>query len=161
MIQKAKLDDPSDVYRIEQALPADWIMLGNHDTPPIWLLAREWCNGNRAQEWAEYLADRLWIPVGERSEFVKQTSATPRNLVNAIFTAMLASQAGHVSVFFTDLLGMSELYNRPGYVDDSNWSLRVPTDFATQYQDRISSGDVLDVKRCLDQAIQARQRRGV
>ena len=161
VIQKAKLDDPSDVYRIEQALPADWIMLGNHDTPPIWLLAREWCNGNRAQEWAEYLADRLWIPVGERSEFVKQTSATPRNLVNAIFTAMLASQAGHVSVFFTDLLGMSELYNRPGYVDDSNWSLRVPTDFATQYQDRISSGDVLDVKRCLDQAIQARQRRGV
>ena len=92
---------------------------------------------------------------------MKQTSATPRNLVNAIFTAMLASQAGHVSVFFTDLLGMSELYNRPGYVDDSNWSLRVPTDFATQYQDRISSGDVLDVKRCLDQAIQARQRRGV
>ena len=161
VIQKAKLNDASDVYRIERAQPADWIMLGNHDTPPIWLLAHEWCHGSRAQDWAEYLAGRLWIPVGERSEFVKQTSATPGDLVNAIFTAMLASQAGHVSVFFTDLLGMNELYNRPGYVDESNWSLRVPADFAARYQDRVSSGDALNVKRCLEDAIQARQRGSV
>jgi 4-alpha-glucanotransferase len=74
---------------------------------------------------------------------------------------MLASQAGHVSVFFTDLLGMSELYNRPGYVDDSNWSLRVPTDFATRYRDRVSNGGAIDVKRCFDGAIQARHRCGI
>jgi hypothetical protein len=116
---------------------------------------------NEKRKTAEYLADRLWIPVGERSEFVKRTAASPGDLVNAIFTAMLASQAGHVSVFFTDLLGMSELYNRPGYVDESSWSLRVPTDYAARYQDHVSSGDALDVKCCLADAIQARQRGGV
>src|SRR5262249_18401054 len=30
--QKANLDDPRDVYRSENARPADWIMVGNHDT---------------------------------------------------------------------------------------------------------------------------------
>lgn len=158
VIQKAKLDDPSDVYRIEQAQPADWIMLGNHDTPPIWLLARGWCNGGRALEWAEYLADRLWVPASTRSEFLKRTSDTPGNLVNAVFAAMLASDAGHVSVFFTDLLGMSGLYNRPGFVAESNWSLRVPADFAERYRERVSRGEALDVKDCLRLAAEARKR---
>lgn len=158
VIQKAKLDEPTDVYRIEQSQPADWIMMGNHDTPPIWLLARGWCNGSRALEWAEYLADQLWVPTAERSGFVKRTASTPGHLINTIFAAMLASQAGHVSVFFTDLLGMSGLYNRPGVVSDSNWSLRVPADFAAHYAERVRFGEVLDVRQCLQHAVEARGR---
>src|SRR5690606_18231397 len=34
--QKADLTNPNDVYRSENARPEDWVMLGNHDTPPIW-----------------------------------------------------------------------------------------------------------------------------
>ncbi|HEY7775874.1 MAG TPA: 4-alpha-glucanotransferase, partial [Kineobactrum sp.] len=37
--QKADLANPADVYRSENAAPADWIMVGNHDTPSIWRLA--------------------------------------------------------------------------------------------------------------------------
>lgn len=158
VIQKAKLNDPADVYRIEQSQPADWIMMGNHDTPPIWLLARGWCNGSRALEWGEYLADRLWVPESNRSEFVKRTASTPGHLVNTIFAAMLASQAGHVSVFFADLLGMSSIYNRPGVVSDSNWTLRVPADFAAQYAERVRFGEVLDLQQCLRSAAEARTR---
>ena len=40
--QKADLTRADDVYRAENAAPNDWIMVGNHDTPPIWALARQW-----------------------------------------------------------------------------------------------------------------------
>lgn len=158
VIQKAKLDDPSDVYRIEQAQPADWIMMGNHDTPPIWLLARGWCNGARGLEWGEYLADRLGISISERAEFVRRVSADPGELTHALFAAMLASQAGHVAVFFSDLFGLTGLYNCPGVVNDTNWRLRVPSDFQRYYQSRRKERKVLDIPACLELALQARER---
>lgn len=158
IIQKAKLDDPSDVYRIEQAQPADWIMLGNHDTPPVWLLARDWCENGKSLDWGEYLADRLWIPNGGRVEFVRRVSGDPGELIHALFAAMLASQAGHVAVFFPDLLGLTTLYNQPGVVNDTNWRLRVPSDFARHYESRRQKRTVLDVPACLETAMAARQR---
>ena len=36
------LDRADDVYRGENARAADWIMVGNHDTPPIWQLVESW-----------------------------------------------------------------------------------------------------------------------
>ncbi len=42
--QKASLVDPTDVYRPENARPADWVMIGNHDTPPVWRLVEEWAH---------------------------------------------------------------------------------------------------------------------
>jgi len=160
VIQKARLDDPADVYRIENAEPADWVMLGNHDTPPIWLLAQDWCNGSQSLDWAEYLADQLSIPAAGRSEFVQQTAASPGALVHAMFAALLASRAGHVSVFFSDLLGLNSLYNRPGVVSDQNWRLRVPSDFSRHYRSRHGEQMVLDVPACLKMAAGARERAG-
>ncbi|MEJ2622764.1 MAG: hypothetical protein P8163_21750, partial [Candidatus Thiodiazotropha sp.] len=40
-------------------LPEDWIMVGNHDTPPIWRLARQWLDEGQARRQADYLAWRL------------------------------------------------------------------------------------------------------
>lgn len=159
VVQKAKLDTPEDVYRIEQACPNDWIMMGNHDTPPIWMLARGWCDGRRGQDWGEYLADRLVISEGERPEFVRRVASEPGELVHALFAAILASEAQHVSVFFTDLLGMSGFYNSPGVVNDTNWTLRVPPDFATRYEQKCREGRALDIARCTNAAVEARGRR--
>jgi hypothetical protein len=36
------------------------------------------------------------------------------------------SPAKNVSIFFADLFGMSEVYNRPGAIDLANWTLRIP-----------------------------------
>ena len=135
-------------------------MMGNHDTPPIWLLAQDWCDGGRSLEWAEYLADRLHVAPAGRIEFVKQTASSPGSLVHAMFTAVLASRAGHVAVFFPDLLGLNRLYNRPGVVSDQNWRLRVPSEFARHYRSRQREQMVLDVPACLKQAVAARQRAG-
>ncbi len=40
--QKANLQDPQDVYRSDRALPEDWIMVGNHDTPPLRTVVERW-----------------------------------------------------------------------------------------------------------------------
>jgi hypothetical protein len=62
---------------------------------------------------------------------------------------MLASEARNVSVFFADLFGMTERYNRPGTTHAENWRLRVPADFEAQYEARRRSGNALDVPGCL------------
>jgi 4-alpha-glucanotransferase len=155
VVQKAKLHDPDDVYRIEQACPNDWIMMGNHDTPPIWMLAGDWCDGGRGHDWGEYLADRLVVPAADRAEFVRRVASDPGELVHSLFSAILASDAQHVSVFFTDLLGMTDFYNSPGVVNDTNWTLRVPPDFAVQYEKKCREGRALDVARCVELASEA------
>jgi 4-alpha-glucanotransferase len=61
--QKADLAVTTDVYRSENAAPADWIMVGNHDTPTIWALVDRWRSSGIAEAQARYLADRL-APAG-------------------------------------------------------------------------------------------------
>lgn len=158
VVQKAALDKPDDVYRIEQACPNDWIMMGNHDTPPIWMLAHAWCDGGRGHDWGEYLAEQLSISMAERADFVRRVASDPGELVHSMFAAILASQAQHISVFFTDLLGMTGFYNSPGVVNDTNWTLRVPQDFARQYEKKCREGLALDVSRCVQLALKAMDR---
>lgn len=133
--QKLSLDDPGDVYRIERAEPADWIMAGNHDTAPVWRLVAGW---PRAR-WAAYLGELLGQPVAPE----------PDPLIHALYAAMFASKARHVQVFFPDLLGMTDIYNRPGVVHEGNWTLRVPPDYA-------SRPPALDLGRALAMAAHAR-----
>jgi len=154
VVQKAALDKPDDGYRIEQARPGDWIMLGNHDTPPIWLLARGWCAGNRGRDWAEYLAERLQVRTADRADFLARTSAEPSELVHSLFAAMLASQAAHVSMFFPDLFGLTTFYNRPGVINETNWTLRVPPTFEADYARSCQQNTALDLTRCLNLALQ-------
>lgn len=150
--QKLSLTDPSDVYRIENARPQDWIMLGTHDTPPIWQLAEKWCQSPAGQAWGEYLSELL-APSNDRPELAERISTSPGNLVNACFTAMLKCQTRHIVVFFPDLLGMTARYNEPGLVSSANWSLRAPADFESFYQSRLAAGAALDLRECLQRAV--------
>lgn len=152
--QKINLTDPTDVYRIENARPHDWIMLGTHDTPPIWKLAEGWCRGPEGSGWGRYLAERLVVP-SRRDEFAAEVAGDPGRLINACFTSMLASQARNVVVFFPDLFGMTTRYNEPGVVSDANWSLRVPSDFETLYEERLKRGAALNLADCLQRAARA------
>jgi 4-alpha-glucanotransferase len=145
--QKINLTEPRDVYRIENAQPQDWVMLGTHDTPPIWLLAEKWCHGPEAPAWGKYLANLL-MPPAQIKEFAAEIAKTPGKLINACFAAMLASQARHVLVFFPDLFGMTDRYNEPGVCSDANWSLRVPANFEEFYQEKLQQGQALDLEQC-------------
>lgn len=154
--QKADLDNPADVYRGENARPEDWLMLGNHDTRPIWELADAWCGSGASLQQAAYLADRLQIRAPGRAHWVERVANDPDLLVQAKFADLFVGPAHNVMVYFTDLFGMHQAYNRPGTVSSTNWSLRVAADYPADYRKRIPRNQVLNISAALAMALRAR-----
>ncbi len=154
--QKADLANPSDVYRSENAAPADWIMVGNHDTPTIWQLVDRWQQSGALQAQAQYLAARLAPAESDIATLAASLAADPHRLAQAKFADIFASPARHVLIFFADLLGEKESYNVPGTVDDLNWSLRIPSDYPQQYAARRRTRSALDLPAILAMALRRR-----
>ena len=145
--QKANLDDATDVYRTENARRADWVMLGNHDTAPIFALVAGWPADTRAS-WVRHLTARL-------------SPRTPRwdddgFLASAMLAELFVCEAENVSIFFADLFGETTRFNAPGTVSDANWSLRLPPDFARVHVDRIARHAALDIRLALALALDAK-----
>lgn len=153
--QKADLTRPEDVYRSENAAPEDWVMLGNHDTRPIWLVAERWHQSGEAHAQAEYLAWRLHPEPEGREAFARRLLEEPGLLVQARFADLLACRARNVQVFFADLLGSLEVYNVPGTVSESNWTLRVPNDYHAEYRRKLEQGAALNLPLALALALRA------
>ncbi|WP_022948255.1 4-alpha-glucanotransferase [Methylohalobius crimeensis] len=148
--QKADLVKPDDVYRSENAQPQDWLMVGNHDTPSIWRLARSWENSEAGRRQADYLAWRLKL------DDPQQLASDGRRLAHAKAADLFLSPASNIMVFFPDLLGIEETYNAPGVANSDNWTLRVPPDFSRRYaQDRLE-GRALNLEAVLALALRAR-----
>ena len=149
--QKANLDDARDVYRSETAEPADWVMLGNHDTRPIFALVASF-SPEQHENWARHLAARLALSQPHRARL-----AEPGFLATAMLAELFACRAENVSIFFADLFGYTERFNTPGLVSDENWSLRLPSSFAELYATRVANGAALDIPLALELAIAARR----
>ena len=145
--QKANLDDATDVYRTENAQREDWVMLGNHDTPPIFAVVRGWQPAQR-EAWARHLAARLALARPERL-------AVPGFMASAMLAELFVSRAENVSIFFADLFGHEERFNVPGLVDAANWSLRLAPDFAELHRDRLTRGAAIDIALAVDLALAA------
>ena len=150
--QKVGLDDPRDVYRSENAQPQDWIMVGNHDTEPVWRVAERWCAAGRGLDHARYLAGRL----GRDARWAEATAQDPARLATAKLAELFVGPATNVMIFFADVLGLREVYNRPGTVTEENWSLRVPPDYARTYPAAAAEGRALHLPRALATALRAR-----
>jgi 4-alpha-glucanotransferase len=152
--QKADLDNPGDVYRSENAIPCDWVMVGNHDTPTIWSLVKEWHGKEQGMKQASYLARRL--NSADPDTLTATLAADPRRLAHAKVADLFVSPARHVMIFFADLFGLDENYNVPGALHDDNWTLRVPSYFSRRYADGRKRGDVLNLHAVLALALRAR-----
>lgn len=150
---KANLDDPSDVYLSSNAGPADWMLLGNHDTAPIWQLVSEWKRTGEDRRQAAYLATRLCPDDAHRPQFHRALLADPAELAHAKFADLLVGKARNVLVSFGDLFGSTSPYNVPGTVSDDNWSQRIPRDFREFYTTGLSQGRALDLERALRLAL--------
>ena len=151
VLQKADLAREDDVYRCENAAPEDWVMLGNHDTPGIFALIRAWDDARRAA-WARHVAARLGLAEAARDAL----AAHPGLLAAAMLAEMLASPAENAMIFFADLFGYEERYNVPGTFNDDNWSLRLPSDAAGLYVERVARGAALDLPLAAALAVRAR-----
>jgi 4-alpha-glucanotransferase len=149
VVQKANPDDPADVYRAENARPEDWIMAGNHDTPPIWAVVDGWRASGKLEAWSRMLAANLGL---HATDLARERGL----LVHAVFAYMFASAARNVSVFFTDLFGYQQAYNTPGTVSDDNWSLRLGPDFEDEYAKRLRRNEALNLPLALAMAFAGR-----
>ena len=147
--QKADLGDPADVYRAENASRNDWVMLGNHDTAPVFSLLKTWAPEHR-ERWARHLAAKLRLAHPERL-------VLPGFFASAMLAELFLSPAENVSIFFADLFGYEERFNVPGLVADENWSLRLPADFEAMHADRLARSAALDLRLALDLALAAQE----
>jgi proline dehydrogenase len=154
--QKAGLDDPASVYRSENAEPPDWVMVGTHDTAPIWLVADGWWRDGSAGERARYLAWRLEPDEQRRAGLVATLASSPASLVQAQFADLLACRARNVFVFFADAFGLRDLYNRPGVVSHENWVLRLPADWWERLRGRLRLDAALNLPLALAMALRSR-----
>ena len=154
--QKADLRRRDNVYRSENAAPEDWLMVGNHDTKPLWLRIDEWMESGEIHERAAYLAERLIPEPRRRTGFVEELVEDPGLLAQAQFADLLAASARNIMIFFTDLFGIAEVYNRPGVISENNWCLRLSRDYRRQYLERLTRRHALNLPRALFLALRAR-----
>ncbi len=155
--QKADPASPEDVYRSENARPADWVMVGTHDTEPIWLVAEKWRRAGERPARADYLARRLASAGTERERLASRMSQDDSLLVHAQFADLFASPAKNVMVFFTDFFGYREPYNLPGTISELNWSLRLPESWRKDYHDRAARLEALNLPLALAMALRGRR----
>lgn len=154
--QKASPDDPRDGYRSEHARPEDWIMIGTHDTPPIWQLVERWSRDGSAPARAARVAERLATDEGERARLTDAFVRDPGLLAQGHCAELFASRARQVLVLLTDLVGIDESTNAPGTISEANWSLRLPTSWRRDYADRLERGRALNLPGALAMALRAR-----
>jgi 4-alpha-glucanotransferase len=154
VLQKADTEKPDDVYRSEHAAPEDWVMMGTHDTPPIWQVVETWQQRGAIEARARYLAERL--SPGDVERFAAALAADSRLLVHAVLADGLASRARSVLIFWTDLFGRRETYNVPGTISDDNWTLRLTEGWAQDYGEKRAHGEALDLRLSLSLALRAR-----
>lgn len=149
VLQKADLANPADVYRSENAKPGDWVMLGNHDTAPIFAVIAGWSAAQR-EAWSRHLTARLGLAEPARL-------ASDGYLASAMLAELFACDAENVSIFFADLFGYVDRFNVPGVIAATNWSLRLPADFDRLYAERIAAGRALDLALAAELALAARE----
>lgn len=154
--QKARVDIDGDVYRSDSATPCDWIMAGNHDTPPLRLVVRQWLGTPEASKRARYLARRLEPDVASREALVATLEREPRAMAEAMLADCFVGPARRVIVFWADLFGEERIYNRPGVVHDDNWTLRMAPDFERAYQRALDDGAAPRLEHALAMALHAR-----
>ncbi|MCL2776460.1 MAG: 4-alpha-glucanotransferase [Polyangiaceae bacterium] len=154
--QKASMTNPDDGYRSDKAGPPDWIMIGNHDTDPLSLVAERWRANGAAVDRAAYLASRLEPNLAKRAHLAHAIATEPGGLERAMFAELFASRARHVMVFFADLFGMREIYNTPGALRPENWMMRVPRDFRRAHAEACARGVGLDLDLALATAMRSR-----
>jgi 4-alpha-glucanotransferase len=154
--QKADLRDRADVYRSENAEPADWVMLGNHDTRPVWLLVDEWRRAGTLAERARYLATRLEPDAARRDAFARRLVDRPALVAQAQLADLLACRARHVMVFLADAFGLRAVYNQGGVVAPDNWMLRLAPDWRRAWAMRLAADEALNLPLALAMALRAR-----
>lgn len=149
--------EPHSMYRGRNAEAHHWMTPGTHDNEPLLKWSRDQITEGQGSAHAHMLADDVLPPGHDRGAFQYAISHDPLALARAKFVELFASPARQVQVFFADLFGQDDVYNKPGTHGHSNWALRVPQQFRDAYFNALQQGRGLNLPEILLSALQARQ----
>ena len=158
LIQFVVPEKPEHPYRCKNITPRSWAMVGTHDNEPIAMWANQtvfteagYLNGkNLAQDLMPDATEQ------EREDAAVRMSKDAAYLTQMKLIELFACKAQNIQIFFTDFLGLYDVYNRPGTSGDQNWSLRIPNNYEEVYANNLKEGKALNLPLILKLAIEAR-----
>ena len=158
LIQFVVPEKPEHPYRCKNINARSWAMVGTHDNEPIRMWADATVNTEAGYLNGKNLAEDLWPDATEeeREEIAVRISKDAPFLTQTKFVELFACKSENIQIFFTDFLGLYDVYNRPGTSGDQNWSLRVPDNYEEVYCNNLKEGTALNLPLILKLAIEAR-----
>lgn len=151
-------EKPEHIYRCKNIDSAQWAMVGTHDNEPLVRWAKSMVNTHEGYLNAKNLAEDL-LPTEKQSEvenFAAELSRNKELLLQTKFVELFACPAENLQIFFSDLFGIDDVYNRPGTSGDKNWSLRLPNNFEEFYFEQLSKGKGVNLPHILKLAIETK-----
>lgn len=158
LIQFVVPEKPEHPYRCKNINERSWAMVGTHDNEPIAMWANQTVHTEAGYLNGKNLAEDLWpdATAEEKEQVAVRCSNDAAFLTQTKLVELFACKAENIQIFFTDFLGMYEVYNRPGTSGDQNWSLRIPDNYEEVYCNNLKEGKALNLPLILKLAIEAR-----
>lgn len=158
LIQFVVPEKPEHPYRCKNITPRSWAMVGTHDNEPIRMWADQTVHTEAGYLNGKNLAEDLYPDAtAEEKEAVAVRCSNDAEFLNQTkLVELFACKAENIQIFFTDFLGLYDVYNRPGTSGDQNWSLRIPDNYEELYCENLKTGKALNLPLILKLAIEAR-----
>ncbi len=158
LIQFVVPEKPEHPYRCKNINERSWAMVGTHDNEPIRMWADQTVNTEAGYLNGKNLAADLYPDANdeEKEAVAVRCSKDAEFLNEQKLIELFACKAQNIQVFFTDFLGLYDVYNRPGTSGDQNWSLRIPDNYEEVYNENLQKGRALNLPRILKLAIEAK-----
>ncbi len=158
LIQFVVPEKPMHPYRCKNINERCWAMVGTHDNEPIEMWANATVHTEAGYLNGKNLAEDLYPDANneEREQIAVRCSNDAEFLTQNKLIELFACKAENIQIFFTDFLGLYDVYNRPGTSGDANWSLRIPDNYEEVYCNNLKSGKALNLPLILKLAIYAR-----
>ena len=158
LIQFVVPEKPMHPYRCKNINERCWAMVGTHDNEPIAMWANATVHTEAGYLNGKNLAEDLYPDANneEREQIAVRCSNDAEFLTQNKLIELFACKAENIQIFFTDFLGLYDVYNRPGTSGDANWSLRIPDNYEEVYCNNLKSGKALNLPLILKLAIYAR-----
>lgn len=160
LIQFVVPEKPQHPYRCKNINERSWAMVGTHDNEPIAMWANATVYTEAGYLNGKNLAEDLMPDATEeeREAAAVRMSVDAQFLTQTKLVELFACKAENIQIFFTDFLGLYDVYNRPGTSGDGNWSLRIPDNYEEVYCNNLKKGKALNLPLILKLAIEARGR---
>lgn len=129
----------------------DWAMIGNHDLESLKEFTdTTFNNPEDLKRHVDYMATDLHLTKQE----AKKAGKDKKEFMKYQFVELLSSPVRSIQVFFPDLFGSDEYYNRANMPDPKNWKARIRKDYKQQYTDALINNKGLNFPEAIKLAIE-------